>query len=107
MFGFAAVPAVIQFIGFLFLTESPRYLYEHFGPEASKEVFFRLKFIKKSKFKVLQKVYNGDEEWIEYELEEIKTAHEAQIKAKMEYGGRFKISNLKITHLNISQSKTA
>jgi MFS transporter, SP family, solute carrier family 2 (myo-inositol transporter), member 13 len=90
MFGFAAVPAAIQFIGFLFLPESPRFLYEHSGSQACKDVICK----KSSKniflqiFQVLKKIYNGDEEWIDYEMEEIKMSHEQQEREKAEHGGK-------------------
>uniref|UniRef100_A0A914DYX2 Major facilitator superfamily (MFS) profile domain-containing protein n=1 Tax=Acrobeloides nanus TaxID=290746 RepID=A0A914DYX2_9BILA len=72
MFGFAAIPAGIQFIGFLFLPESPRYLYEHSLAQNSENV--------------LKKIYNGDDEWVKYEMEEIKTSHEQHEKDKGEKG---------------------
>ena len=73
MFGFAAVPAIIQFIGFLFLPESPRWLYEHRGQKESEEVLYR--------------IYNGDTDWIHYESEEIRVSQEAQQKDSALHGG--------------------
>ncbi|PIO64514.1 MFS transporter, SP family [Teladorsagia circumcincta] len=73
MFGFAGVPAVIQFVCFLFLPESPRWLYEHNRTEESEAV--------------LRKIYNGDEEWIKYEIEEIKHGHRMEKMAKEEHAG--------------------
>jgi len=73
MFGVAAVPAIIQFIGFTFMPESPRFLYEHSGPESCRTVLLRIN--------------NGDEEWTNYELDEIKASSEQQAKAKIEAGG--------------------
>ncbi|VDO86245.1 unnamed protein product [Heligmosomoides polygyrus] len=73
MFGFAAVPAIIQFVCFLFLPESPRWLYEH-GKTEETEV-------------VLRKIYNGDEEWIKYEMAEIKYGHRMERIAKEENAG--------------------
>ncbi|KAI1716877.1 sugar transporter domain-containing protein [Ditylenchus destructor] len=72
MFGFAAVPAIIQFIGFMFLPESPRWLYENVGQKECEEV--------------LEKIYNGDSDWINYEIEEIQIAHEQQLRDKQIYG---------------------
>ena len=74
MFAFAAVPAVIQFIGFLFLPESPRWLYEHRGQKECEEV--------------LEKIYNGDSAWVQYELDEITATHETQEREAAANGGK-------------------
>uniref|UniRef100_A0A7E4ZZ92 MFS domain-containing protein n=1 Tax=Panagrellus redivivus TaxID=6233 RepID=A0A7E4ZZ92_PANRE len=58
MFGFAAVPAIIQFIGFLYLPESPRWLFQRYGETASREV--------------IAKIYNNDKDWIEYEAAAVR-----------------------------------
>lgn len=73
MVGFAGVPSLIQFIGFLFLPESPRFLVNH-GRDDEAE-------------KVLDRIYNGQEDWIRYEMEEIKSTYEEERKAKLEHGG--------------------
>ncbi|CAD6188239.1 unnamed protein product [Caenorhabditis auriculariae] len=72
MFGFAAVPSIIQFVCFIFLPESPRWLYEHGQKEESRNV--------------LERIYAGDKEWIDYELDEIQASFEAETKAKEEIG---------------------
>lgn len=42
MLGLAAVPAVIQFIGFIFMPESPRYLIENGRYEDGKKVLRKI-----------------------------------------------------------------
>nr|CAD2196826.1 unnamed protein product [Meloidogyne enterolobii] len=73
MFGFAAIPSILQFIGFFFLPESPRWLYQN--------------NLKSESEKVLSKIYNGDQNWIKYELDEIHFAHEQQLQDQLNYGG--------------------
>ncbi|CAD6188238.1 unnamed protein product [Caenorhabditis auriculariae] len=86
MFAFAAVPAIIQFVCFLFLPESPRWLFEHGKTKEAQEV--------------LSKIYAGDQEWIEYELEEIKASFEAEKRSKEEQGDGATISRiLKTAHV--------
>uniref|UniRef100_A0A914C753 Major facilitator superfamily (MFS) profile domain-containing protein n=2 Tax=Acrobeloides nanus TaxID=290746 RepID=A0A914C753_9BILA len=107
MFGVAAVPAIIQFIGFTFMPESPRFLYEHSGPESCRtgvrppsavgggplvtlvdEHPGRAKRNRSADMQtVLLRINNGDEEWTNYELDEIKASSEQQAKAKIEAGG--------------------
>ncbi|KAL3088404.1 hypothetical protein niasHS_008359 [Heterodera schachtii] len=72
MVGFAAIPSVVQFVGFWFLPESPRWLYENKSHKECEEV--------------LSKIYNGDTAWIQFELSEIQTAHDQQRQDAAIYG---------------------
>ncbi|KHJ95488.1 transporter, major facilitator family protein [Oesophagostomum dentatum] len=74
MFAFAGVPAVIQFICFLFLPESPRLVFGHDLQDESE--------------KVLSDIYSGNKEWVNYELAEIRHACKMEKLAKEEIGGK-------------------
>ncbi|CAG9538684.1 unnamed protein product [Cercopithifilaria johnstoni] len=72
IFAFAALPGIIQFIGFLFLPESPRWLYKMEQKEKA--------------CKVLSKIYNGCEDWIAYEISENAESLESERKAREAVG---------------------
>ncbi|VDN03073.1 unnamed protein product [Thelazia callipaeda] len=70
MLAFAAIPALAQFIGFLYLPETPRYLINH-GRENEAQ-------------KVLRRLYGNDMKWIDYEMAEVtrEMKREAEFRQK-------------------------
>lgn len=84
MFGFAAVPAIIQFIAFLFLPESPRWLYANRGEAESRKVIAQKTVF--SNFQVFKKVFGTNDDWINYHLAEIRAINEEEEKQKLTGG---------------------
>ncbi|KAI6208949.1 hypothetical protein M3Y96_00169000 [Aphelenchoides besseyi] len=72
MFGFAALPSIIQFVGFLFLPESPRWLFVNGEEKTSRHV--------------LHKIYNHSTDWIDYELSEISAVYEKEKQSRKQNG---------------------
>ncbi|VDK62980.1 unnamed protein product [Onchocerca ochengi] len=85
---FAAVPALVQLIGFLFLPETPRYLINHGREKEAQEV--------------LRRLYGNDKEWIAYEMGEVTREVQRETMFRQENGDavtgkkidRFKISGI-------------
>ncbi|KHN73557.1 Proton myo-inositol cotransporter [Toxocara canis] len=80
MFAFAGVPSLIQFIGFFFLPESPRFLFQIGQTESCKLV--------------LERIYSGEERWISYELGEIARVCEEERLAKEKLGNSLVIDRM-------------
>lgn len=75
MLGLAAVPAVIQLVGFFFMPESPRWLATHGREEQA--------------FNVMKKIYGGDnlaEQHAKFELELIREGEEEAQREKEAMG---------------------
>ncbi|CAI4229838.1 unnamed protein product [Auanema sp. JU1783] len=85
MFGFAGVPAIIQFVCFIFLPESPRWLFEHNRADEAEEV--------------LKKIYGGNKEWVDYEMSEIKESYELVVKAQSTDSGPVLFRVLRTPHV--------
>uniref|UniRef100_A0A915AWF4 Major facilitator superfamily (MFS) profile domain-containing protein n=1 Tax=Parascaris univalens TaxID=6257 RepID=A0A915AWF4_PARUN len=75
MLGVASLPAIIQLAGFIYLPESPRFLF--YNDRKSEAI------------DVVNRVYSGDKEWIDYEMSEIKNAHKEEMEAKAKIGDSF------------------
>lgn len=86
MFGFAALPAIIQFIGFLFLPETPRYLITHNRENEAQEV--------------LQRLYNNDKDWIAFEMGEVTREMQREAIVRQENGSEVVLRRiLKTAHV--------
>ncbi|VDN04367.1 unnamed protein product [Thelazia callipaeda] len=70
MVGCAMIPSIMQFVGFIFLPESPRYLY------------FSGKYDKTEK--ILNKIYRNNQEWVKSVLSNLNIANEREKKIKDE-----------------------
>ncbi|KAL3989923.1 Sugar transporter family protein [Acanthocheilonema viteae] len=75
MFMFAAVPALVQLIGFFFLPETPRYLINHKREKEAQEV--------------LRRLYSNDKEWITYEMDEVTREMQREARFRQENGDEF------------------
>lgn len=78
MVAVAGIPSFLQFVGFLFLPESPRWLATNGREEEAR--------------KILMRIYGNNEEWVDFELTEIKTSHQQLLEEQeMAGGGKFVI----------------
>uniref|UniRef100_A0A915PW95 Major facilitator superfamily (MFS) profile domain-containing protein n=1 Tax=Setaria digitata TaxID=48799 RepID=A0A915PW95_9BILA len=75
MFAFAAVPALAQLVGFLFLPETPRYLINHGRDKEAQEV--------------LKKLYGNDKDLIAYEMGEVAREMQRETTLRQDNGDEF------------------